>query len=657
MSKNKMISNILHAFPGGLLCCMAAISYADDVVTPPAAVPGEYVISIDNEHLWEKAVKEMEVSSGVELAVTDTSTVGVKVKIPDVQTRIRSKKIHVNLCGNLRKHERRRRQNGEVIVRRFSRHCDANGYFTASLVPNDPYYSLMWGLQRMQMSTAWSAITGSNEVVVAVVDTGINYNHPDLAANIWQNPREIPGNGIDDDNNGYIDDVHGYNAITGSSDPMDDNGHGTHVAGTIGARTNNGEGVSGINWNVKIIGTKFLSSSGSGSLWDSINALKYIRTLKDSGVNIVATNNSWGGGSYYYALYDEINRAKDSGILFIAAAGNNSNNNDANPSYPASYEVDNVISVAAIDSNGTLASFSNYGASTVDIAAPGVNIASTWFDGTYKYLSGTSMATPHVTGAVALLKAYSAGLTWDQIKSKILFFATPNAALINKVATSGELNVLGAIQNSPYNPAIPGTPTPTPTATATPTITPTPTATPVPPTPTATMTPAPGNWALRVQDESSVGLSQVQVVVSGPNGYSSSGITGADGMLGINNLNGGNYTATFVKNGYTFQPTQLSFRVNGTTLSVVSAVKITYALKGVVLNKVDATPISNVSVDLYIDGQLVGNTTSANNGTLLFNAPFGAEYRLEISKEDFYTEHITGHITGRVTRTIALSPD
>ncbi|MFO0416898.1 MAG: S8 family peptidase, partial [Pseudomonadota bacterium] len=258
---------------------------------------------------------------------------------------------------------------------------------------------------------------------VAVIDTGVDYTHPDLAANIWINPGEVAGNGVDDDGNGYIDDLHGINALqdaVNKGDPMDDNRHGTHVAGTIGAVGDNGVGISGIAKQVKIMPIKFMDAGGSGRLSDAITAIDYMVTMKTNyGVNIAVSNNSWGGGGYSQALEAAIQRAQAAGIVFVAAAGNDAADIDLFPSYPASYEVGNVVAVAAIDRDQNLASFSNYGGNTVDVAAPGVAILSTLPGGAYGLLSGTSMAAPHVAGVLALLFSAQSGLGVEQALTRL----------------------------------------------------------------------------------------------------------------------------------------------------------------------------------------------------------------------------------------------
>ncbi|WP_017294026.1 S8 family serine peptidase [Geminocystis herdmanii] len=331
--------------------------------------------------------------------------------------------------------------------------------------PNDPSYSQLWGLHNtgqtggtvdadIDAPEAWDITTGSSNVIVGVIDTGIDYTHPDLINNMWTNPGEIPNDGIDNDGNGYIDDVYGYDFAYNDSDPMDvprgDNpGHGTHVAGTIGGRGNNGVGVAGVNWNVQLMALKFLDDYGNGSTFNAILAINYATMM---GVNL--TNNSWGGGGYSQGLYDAISAAGNAGQLFVASAGNDGNNNDAFASYPATYNLDNIISVAATDHNDQLASFSNYGATTVDLAAPGVNIYSTFPNNTYGSISGTSMASPHVAGVAALLLANNPDLTDEEVKAAILSGVDLKANLAGTNLTGGRLNAYNALI---YSTPVPGT--------------------------------------------------------------------------------------------------------------------------------------------------------------------------------------------------------
>lgn len=333
-----------------------------------------------------------------------------------------------------------------LLARKVVTSCTPNYELKASDVSvNDPYSDNLWGINNdigISARRAWDVTTGSSDVVVAILDTGIDYNHPDLAANIWINPGETAGNGIDDDGNGFIDDVHGVNTVLGAAnrgDPMDDNEHGTHVAGTIGAVGNNGDGVVGVNHSVKLMGLKFMDATGGGRLSDAIAAIDYMVSMKVSyGVNIRVSNNSWGGGGFSPALHAAIDRARAAGIAFVAAAGNSRQDTDLFPSYPSSYEVANVVSVAAIDTNQSLASFSNYGAESVDIAAPGVGIFSTLPNGRYGYLSGTSMATPHVVGALALLFAAEPSISLEQAIERLYETGRHTASLVN---TNGDVLV------------------------------------------------------------------------------------------------------------------------------------------------------------------------------------------------------------------------
>jgi len=339
--------------------------------------------------------------------------------------------------------------------------AEPNWIYRHTATSNDTYFTngSLWGMYGdgsspanqygSQAAEAWAAgKTCSSAVYVGIIDEGVMIGHPDLAANIGVNPREIAGNGIDDDGNGYVDDVNGWD-FDGNNNSVYDgtqDDHGTHVAGTIGATGGNGTGVAGICWNVKLIMAKFLGRNG-GTTANAIKAVDYLTDLKTRhGLNLVATNNSWGGGGFSQALKDAIDRSGTAGILFVAAAGNSSVNNDASPHYPSSYSSENIISVASITSSGALSSFSNYGATSVDIGAPGSSIWST-VPGrkgpTYASYSGTSMATPHVTGAAAMYAASHPGATAAQIKTAILGAAVGTPSLAGKTVTGGRLNVSG----------------------------------------------------------------------------------------------------------------------------------------------------------------------------------------------------------------------
>lgn len=320
-----------------------------------------------------------------------------------------------------------------------------------SATPNDPQFSSLWALHNtgqtggtadadIDAPEAWDLTTGSSSTVIAVIDTGVDYRHPDLAANMWVNPGEIAGDGIDNDHNGFIDDVHGYDFINGDGNPLDDQGHGTHVAGTIGAVGNNGIGIAGINWNVRIMALKFLGADGSGSTSDAIRALNYAVQM---GAHV--SNNSYGDTDFSTVFRDAIAAAGNAGHVFVAAAGNNGTDNDSSPFYPAAYDAPNMLTVAATDHNDELASFSNYGATTVDLAAPGVDIYSTQPNNGYATLSGTSMASPHVAGVAGLVHSqhpdWSATQIVEQIKGTVDFLP----ALEGRTVTAGRLNAARAV--------------------------------------------------------------------------------------------------------------------------------------------------------------------------------------------------------------------
>ncbi len=324
--------------------------------------------------------------------------------------------------------------------------------------PNDPRYNQQWGLHNIGQTggtvdadinapEAWDTTVGSSQVVVAIIDSGIDYNHPDLAANMWINPGEIPGNGIDDDGNGYIDDIYGIDPAEGDSNPMDIDGHGTHVAGTVAAVGNNGRGVTGVSWNSKLMALKIFDGPFGGSITAAIESIEYMTMMKTQyGVNIALSNNSWGGYGFSQALLDSISESIDAGILFVASAANDALNNDVTPAYPASFPLDGIISVAASDHNDRIAGFSNFGLTSVDLAAPGVDILSTLPGGGYGLLSGTSMASPHVAGVAALLASARPNATVNQLKAAILLGADPIDSLDGTTVTGARLNAATALR-------------------------------------------------------------------------------------------------------------------------------------------------------------------------------------------------------------------
>ena len=314
--------------------------------------------------------------------------------------------------------------------------------YHAQIEPDDTDYDQQWAWPRISAPAGWDIQRDSPDVVVAVIDTGVDYGHEDLADNIWRNPGETPGNGTDDDGNGIVDDVHGANFVpaTPSGDPMDDNRHGTHVAGTIGAMTNNALGVAGTSWQPQIMALKFLDANGSGSTVGAIDAIQYA-IEKEAHI----MNNSWGGGGFSRALQEAIEAAESEGILFTAAAGNSNRDNDATPFYPASYETENVLSVMATDQSDAKAGFSHRGLTSVDVGAQGVDIRSTTPEGTYANFNGTSMATPHVSGLAALIKGQQPNLEAVEIKRIIMDTADRIPALAGLSVTGGRINLAEAL--------------------------------------------------------------------------------------------------------------------------------------------------------------------------------------------------------------------
>ncbi len=341
------------------------------------------------------------------------------------------------------------------------RYAEPNYIVQAIATPTDASFGVLWGLHNTGQTVdgvtgtvdadidapeAWDITTGSSTIVVGVVDTGVAYGHADLDANIWSNPGGVGGCPAG---------THGLDARNNDCDPNDDHNHGTHVAGTIGAEANNG-GVVGVNWNVSIMGLKFLSSSGSGTIEDAIEAYGFAIQAKQAGVNIRVLNNSWGGGGFSQGFLDNIDQAGANGILSVFAAGNGNffgvgYNVDSSPFYPCSYTSSSQLCVAATTQTDAKASFSNYGSTSVDLGAPGVNILSTIRNGSYAYYDGTSMATPHVSGAAALVLSACA-LTLDQLKAAILNNVDPVSSLAGKTVTGGRLNAHKALSCVPPTP-------------------------------------------------------------------------------------------------------------------------------------------------------------------------------------------------------------
>lgn len=404
------------------------------------AVPGEYLVKlkvpVKKENLQEL---EQKLGAPIENVIARHRIVRIqkpKIQLPDI------------VIQSLE-------ENPIVAV------AEQNFIYRINKTPNDPSFFKLWGLKNTGQSDsksegiagididaerAWDITTGSNDVLVAVIDTGVAENHSDLSGNMWINEPEAKGEvGIDDDGNGYVDDIHGYNFVEAekpTSVSMDDHGHGSHCAGTIGGYGDDGKGIVGVAWNVKIMAVKFLGADGGGTLEGAIEAIDY--AIKN-GAKILS--NSWGGGGESQLLKEAIQRSHDAGALFVAAAGNDSMNNDSSAHYPSNYEVPNVLAVAAIDNKGNLAGFSNFGKKTVHVAAPGVNIFSSVTENGYATWSGTSMATPHVAGVAALLAANEPEMTSLEIKERIINTVKPIAALRNKVISKGMANAYFALTN------------------------------------------------------------------------------------------------------------------------------------------------------------------------------------------------------------------
>ena len=323
-------------------------------------------------------------------------------------------------------------------------------------LPNDPLFNEQWALSNTGQSggktnadlkalLAWEKNKGSKDVVVAVLDSGVNYAHPDLVANMWIRPDNVPQ--YKDNELGTFNDLLGFNSADNQRDPMDENGHGTHCSGIIGAEGDNNEGIAGMNWNVTIMPLKFMGRGGFGTTKDAIEAINYAIDRKRNGVNVRIINASWGSTAYSKALEDAIRAAGEEGILFVAAAGNNGTSNDRSPHYPSNYKLPYVISVAATDRFDNLTSFSNFGIETVHIAAPGKDIASTWLNDDYRDASGTSMATPYVAGVAALILANEPKMSVEKLREKVLKSVDKIDSLNGKVESGGRINAAKALEN------------------------------------------------------------------------------------------------------------------------------------------------------------------------------------------------------------------
>ena len=416
----------------GLLLICVLFSYQLSFAHSSEEIPGEFLVKIKKEVAAKNLLTTFSIAGSSAHLVSEASNV-LLVKRPLIE----NKSYALQTLGNSSHVE----------------YVEPNQRVYLNAVPNDPGMGKLWGLINEEkngsrgadiMATeAWNLTTGSKDVVVAVIDTGVDYLHPDLKDNMWTNDSELNGvAGVDDDNNGYIDDIYGYNFADSHSDPMDDQGHGTHCSGTIGAKGNDGLGIVGVNWDVSIMALKFLDSRGSGTLEGAIGAIDY---AVNNGARILS--NSWGGYFESQALEESIERSSNANTLFIAAAGNESNNNDKRRKlYPASFLIDNVISVAAIQRDGRMAWFSNYGKKFVHLGAPGKDIYSTTPSDSYASYSGTSMATPHVSGVAALVLSRYPQLTNAELKERLLNSVTPLTSLDGRTTTGGLLNAYEAVK-------------------------------------------------------------------------------------------------------------------------------------------------------------------------------------------------------------------
>jgi len=410
-----------------LIMSLSGLAFAGPLKNHPAFVPGELIVRFND---------------GVSPAAVERALSSVKGK--KIKRFLRIHALHVKVPNG-----RARRAVSALKGLKGVKYAELNALRFINAIPNDSRFVELWGLNNtgqaggafdadIDAPEAWNLFTGDPNMVVADIDTGLDMTHPDIAANVYTNPGEIAGNGIDDDGNGYIDDVHGWDFARNDNDPSDTEaacgGHGTHTAGTIGAVGNNGIGVTGVNWNVKIMPLKvfklFFGTICSASTSDIVAAVNYAASM---GVRV--SNNSYGSTSPTQSEKDAI---QASNSVFVAAAGNDANNTDNVPQYPSAYDLPNIISVAATDKSDALASFSNFGMVSVDLAAPGLSVLSTTPNNTYSFFSGTSMATPHVAGAATLLIAKYPTLTVNEVKWRILA-GVDNVAL--PVGTGGRLNI------------------------------------------------------------------------------------------------------------------------------------------------------------------------------------------------------------------------
>lgn len=447
-------------FQVGLACALTMLcSSASAQLSPDEAIPGQYLSKINYEAFQDFKQRNFPDSSDQEILDALYQAVGFTDSRKEISQLPDTALLHTESGQELD-------DDGILFAAaglstQIFEYIEPDFVVTKQTTPNDSSYSngTLWGLNSSQDNDidapeAWTIRNDASSIVVGVIDSGIDTGHPELAQNIWRNTGEIAGNGIDDDGDGYVDDVNGYDFANNDGNPYDDNSHGTHCSGTIGGIGNNGQGIVGVAWRVQLMGLKFLGANGQGATSGAINAVLYAVTQKQRGVPVRVLSNSWGGGGYSQALSDAIALANQNNILFVAAAGNNGTNNDTTPTYPANISQPNVLTVAASDINGNRASFSNYGATTVHVAAPGVNIYSSVPGASYASYNGTSMATPHVSGIAALVYAQFPNARAIDVKSLIISSVKKRSQWNSLVSSAGITSALGSVSGNLYQPPV-----------------------------------------------------------------------------------------------------------------------------------------------------------------------------------------------------------
>jgi subtilisin family serine protease len=478
--------------------------------------------------------------------------------------------------------------------------------YRATATPNDTQYFQQYALNSISAPAAWDIGTGSEDVVVGVLDTGVSYNHEDLQANMWKNPGEIPNNGLDDDHNGWTDDVYGFDAVNQDGDPKDENGHGTHCSGILGARGNNSLGISGVNWRVKIMALRALGADGTGDTLAFVDALNYALDMKARGVNLRVINNSWGGLGASQVLLEVFQKSASAGIVNVCAAGNGGSDsigddNDITPHYPASYDVAGLISVAASDVYDNRGSFSNYGATSVDLAAPGVGILSTFLGGksVYTTLSGTSMATPYVAGAAALFLSRAPDLTPTQVRNKIIKSCDVLDQWKGLVVSNGRLNIAKLFQQN-------------------------------------------GVYIIRghvsVDNAGAKPIAGVSVFLNSNTGASA--VTNANGDFSIGGLAAGSYTVKPVLEGWTLAPATTTVTLSATAHNVNlnfkgTASESTYSISGRVTQTVDGVTTVIPGASIYLNDDAEPLAVSDSSGNYIIRHRVAGTYTVHATKTGY----------------------